>query len=85
MGGAVLYIGTGGNPCCIEYEGPLYADIESSACWLAGETPDIGLGEFQLLAVAGDVAGDSSLFRLRLALGRGGAAIGSMPPECFLR
>ena len=38
-----------------------------------------------MLAVAGDVAGDSSLFRLLLVLGIGGAAIGSKPPGCFLR
>lgn len=60
----------------------------SSAGWLlAGDAPAMPPGEFQLLAVAGEVAGESSLFMLRLALARGagGAAMGSRPAGCFLR
>lgn len=38
-----------------------------------------------MLAVAGDVAGDSSLLRLRFGFGTGGAAMGSMPPEFRFR
>lgn len=49
--------------------------------------PAMPPGEFQLLAVAGEVAGESSLLRLRfvLASGAGGAPIGSRPAGCFLR
>jgi hypothetical protein len=62
--------------------------LVSSAWLLAGDTPDKLLGEFQLLVVAGDVVGESSVLRLRLALdmGAGGAPIGSMPGGgCFFR
>lgn len=62
-----------------------------SSGWLLFDGDTIGRppGEFQLLAVAGDVAGESSLFMLRLvelkAPGGGGAPIGSIPPGCFFR
>ena len=56
---------------------------------LAGDTPaEKVCGEFQLLAVSGDAAGESSVLILRFVAadrGAGGAAIGSMPADCFLR
>lgn len=60
------------------------ACMNGSSLWLlvAGESPVRLLGEFQLLIVAGEVAGESSDFRLRLAelrWGGGGAPMGSAP------
>lgn len=85
MGVAEAYMGAGWPPGVTVYGvEALYID-ESSAWLLAGDTPDIWLGEFQLAVVAGDVAGESSVFKLRPAFGRGGAGMASMPPGCFFR
>lgn len=55
----------------------------------AGETPVCcPPGEFQLLLVAGDVTGESSLFKLRFAelmFDGGGATMASIPGGCFFR
>jgi hypothetical protein len=88
--GAILYIGAGCIPgAYVVAPADMPYTPASSALLLAGETPAIDMlfGEFQLLTVAGDVAGESSVFRLRLALdiGAGGAPIGSIPGACFLR
>lgn len=98
--GDALYIGCwggmpGGTWCTGYGAGPALlwtaCMYGSSGCALfAGETPDNGPpGEFQLLTVAGDVAGESSLFMLRLpelmAPGGGGAPMASIPGGCFFR
>lgn len=65
--------------------------LGSSGWLLTGETPEklVTLGEFHWLAVAGEVAGESSVFRLRRVLleidGGGGAPMGDMLGGCFLR
>ena len=93
IGAAAVYMCGGGGciDCCTGY-GPgvvaLCTPYMFGSSWLlgAGETPEKLFGEFQLLVVAGEVAGESSLLRLRLAFESGcGAAMGSMPTGFFFR
>jgi hypothetical protein len=66
---------------CAEW--PWTACMYSSGTLLVtGETPVIWFGEFQLLAVAGDLAGDSSSFNTCLVAANGCGA--TMPSTCAI-
>lgn len=74
--------GGAAKPGCTYCPGCMYGS--SPKLLPPGDPPVIWFGEFQLLAVAGDVAGESSLLRLRLAEFNGGGMLSS-PGGFFLR
>lgn len=87
--GAMLYIGPGCIPGAYVVAPDDIPYMLASSAWLlaTGDTPDKLFGECQFAVVAGDVAGESSVLRLRLGLeiGAGGAPIGSTLGGCFFR